>query len=44
MLEMFLVGLGAAVLIVIFHGKGGKKYLDIHNPRSVFDPEYVPEK
>ena len=41
---MFLVGLGAAVIIVIFHGKGGKKYLDIKNPKSVFDADYVPEK
>lgn len=44
MYEMFLIGLGAAVVIIIFHGKGGKKYLDIKNPKSVFDPDYVPEK
>ena len=41
---MFLIGLGASVLIIIFHGKGGKKYLDIKNPKSVFDPDYVSEK
>jgi hypothetical protein len=40
MLEMFWIGIGTALIIVIFHGKGGKKILDIKNTKSIYDPDY----
>lgn len=40
MLEMFWIGLGTAMLIVIFHGKGGPKLLDLQNSKSPYDPTY----